>query len=1053
MNANNTQLSTYIRKEYQMNKVHQRKDMKNISYEELKKFREESCSRDADTFQLQPHQIFSKQYMKPTANNQSLLLFHRPGTGKTCIAIQIAEQYKKQVMKYGTKIYVLVSGPLLEQNFINEMLGPCGNSSYMNHREHDKYKKGNTKIFNKAYEKIRKHYEIMSYRSFLGRVLGHRIKNEDGKAIKDNKGEDRRDIPVNRIQFLTNTIIIVDEAHNLTGNDEGNALLKLLRHKRSKNLKLVLMTATPMKNVATDVMMLYSFLSPFRSLNYKKMFDISQRNAEVRLTKGWEKYFLEHINGKISYVRGADPILYATQQDMGTLDTTEFTPLIHCKMSPFQEKVYRDQLEVLKYKHDALSKSVMAISNIVVPGLTTDRKSIKGLFSNEGIMRTIQQLKKSELLSVLRNHYKNINLRVENGRLKGNLFHIDNLYNFSTKYYHAILEINKNVVGQKGGGTCFVYANAVVAGIAIFEEVLNENGYMPYLSAKKRKEIPKHIRCSTCGVSRAKHTDHDHQYYPSCYITLTGENEASDNKNKDIIQQVFNHPTNANGSLIKVILGSSVMKEGVSLLNVKETHILDTPYNLTRLDQVIGRAIRFCSHIEVISEDNPTPIVRVYRYISVFSSKKKEYTIDQSIYRDAEAKYKVIKQIEHAMQKGSIDCPLMIEKNIFPEEIQEFKDCEKNGTCPVQCNFVNCQYSCSDEELNKKFMTKSGKYKQPDKLNDAFFNKTVMDDEILFAKNIIKVLYRTRMTYTLETIVQKVKNQYPQFKKNFFDPFFVYKALDDFVPNTDNKKNNFQDPLIDMQDREGYLIHRKNMYIFQPSDIPEKVSIRRRLDMEMPKTRHITLETYLHYKSSDDMKQFLKKDIVYRYNNKYYADRDENEILGVISKTSAQDVFNIRYARDRMAQKKRVKGLATDMGASCTSKSLEELLKICATFNIKNIGASDRRSKQALCTMIQKKLFDLEKNGTGEKKKTYLKIPMNHPHLKFPINVEDRLFYIKDQLEHVFYERSDIQVSMNEQKTKFMINCESGNFLPDDIRLLNDLKADKKNGQQYIINI
>ena len=33
--------------------------------------------------------------MRPEATNSSLLLFHRPGTGKTCISVQIAEQYKK----------------------------------------------------------------------------------------------------------------------------------------------------------------------------------------------------------------------------------------------------------------------------------------------------------------------------------------------------------------------------------------------------------------------------------------------------------------------------------------------------------------------------------------------------------------------------------------------------------------------------------------------------------------------------------------------------------------------------------------------------------------------------------------------------------------------------------------------------------------------------------------------------------------------------------------------------------------------------------------------
>ena len=46
-----------------------------------------------------------------------------------------------------------------------------------------------------------------------------------------------------------NSIIIVDEAHNLTGNEYGEALKKII--KQSKNLRVVLLTATPMFNTAT----------------------------------------------------------------------------------------------------------------------------------------------------------------------------------------------------------------------------------------------------------------------------------------------------------------------------------------------------------------------------------------------------------------------------------------------------------------------------------------------------------------------------------------------------------------------------------------------------------------------------------------------------------------------------------------------------------------------------------------------------------------------------------------------------------------------------------
>jgi ERCC4-related helicase len=68
---------------------------------------------------------------------------------------------------------------------------------------------------------------------------------------------------------LNNSIIIVDEAHNLTGNTRGEALMKIIRN--STNLKLLLLTATPMKNLGDDIVELLNFLRPEDSLKYKEI--------------------------------------------------------------------------------------------------------------------------------------------------------------------------------------------------------------------------------------------------------------------------------------------------------------------------------------------------------------------------------------------------------------------------------------------------------------------------------------------------------------------------------------------------------------------------------------------------------------------------------------------------------------------------------------------------------------------------------------------------------------------------------------------------------------
>lgn len=49
--------------------------------------------------------------MSPNTPYTGLILMHGVGTGKTLPSIEIAEQFKDQVIKYNTKIYISVSGP------------------------------------------------------------------------------------------------------------------------------------------------------------------------------------------------------------------------------------------------------------------------------------------------------------------------------------------------------------------------------------------------------------------------------------------------------------------------------------------------------------------------------------------------------------------------------------------------------------------------------------------------------------------------------------------------------------------------------------------------------------------------------------------------------------------------------------------------------------------------------------------------------------------------------------------------------------------------------
>ena len=126
--------------------------------------------------------------------------------------------------------------------------------------------------------------------------MGEKIRSEKKKYLKDEKGDFRRELAVDRITSLSNTIIIVDEAHNLTNNDEGKALEKIIKNKNSKNLKVILMTATPMKNLATDIISLMNFLKPNDPLVENKIFDINKlNNSDINIKKDGIDYLKKKL--------------------------------------------------------------------------------------------------------------------------------------------------------------------------------------------------------------------------------------------------------------------------------------------------------------------------------------------------------------------------------------------------------------------------------------------------------------------------------------------------------------------------------------------------------------------------------------------------------------------------------------------------------------------------------------------------------------------------------------------------------------------------------------
>ena len=117
-----------------------------------------------------------------------------------------------------------------------------------------------------------------------------------------------------------------------------------------------------------------------------------------------------------------------------------------------------------------------------------------------------------------------------------------------------------------------------------------------------------------------------------------------------------------NGEVIKIMLGSPSIKEGVSLLRTEQVHIMEPYWNISRMLQIIGRAIRFCSHKDVKRYRRQ---VDVFLYLSTYPD---EYTIDQYIWDLAKRKNKLINTFETALKEMAVDCQLFYHRNVYSDD-------------------------------------------------------------------------------------------------------------------------------------------------------------------------------------------------------------------------------------------------------------------------------------------------------------------------------------------------------------------------------------------------
>jgi len=1062
-NPTDPELLTKIfkKREFYYHKVPDRPKME--TYEEIEKYRDKNC-KEGDVVPRE-QQAIVPNFISTNTPYTGLILMHGTGSGKTGSAILIAEQFKEQIKKYGTKIFVIVPGPNTRDNFKNEILTWTG-ETYLKNKNilNQMTKMERDREYKIALYAASQYYKIMSYKTFYKKVLGEKIVEK--KLVGDNKiknsykknteGDFERELVVDRINNMDNSLLIVDEAHNLSGNEYGEALKKII--KNSQNLRVVLLTATPMINLADEIVDLLNFIRPENDQIPRDKIFTGNKNYQMKLKPGGLDYLREKAKGYISFYRGNIPYTFAKRVEKGKVpEGLLFTPVIKCFMNEFQYKVYLKTEENLD---DTLDRTSSAAANFVFPGMNDDKNNVEGYFSTEGLNTVLQQLNSDgNKLRGLINKYilnnqlsrveeENFMIESEDKNITGNILKLEYLKYFSIKFYKIIKRLNKLIDSRKGPSTAFVYSNLVRAGgMELFAETLRKNGYLEYSEDTKSYDIKDDTIDYKTGKTFAdykkeKRTD----FKPAVFILITGSadetgEDISEVKQK-IIKDVFNNADNIDGKNIKLCLGSRVMNEGVTLKNCSEVHILDVFYNLPKVEQVIGRAIRMCVHKDSINDNNRFPKVRVYRYVV---AKKGGLTTDELLYKKAEEKYLLVKEVERGLKESAIDCPLLLNANVFPEEVEKYKGCveptmenikAKKKICPALCDFKECPLKCNEEKLNEKFFDKkSGNFKslQNNEIDYNTFNDELARFEINSVKSKIKDLFRFKHVYLYDEIIKEIKSSFLPHQSGLFDTYFLDQGLEEMMPKSENDFNNFKDTVFDKYNRPGYLLQKNKYYLFQPFNENDDVPMYYRETINIENTNQVSLKNFVKQKYGDiksklpeankEEKTSSKKTEGYDFESviDYYDSRDENFVVGIIDKnynkliSTDLDLFKIRAPIGLSKDKKRGTGIPTLKGAVCaTSKDkdyLMRLIKKIPDINKDEINRINKLTREDICNEMKNKLLFLEKYSVNADKITYVMIPKNHPSFPFPFNLDDRVKYNKKEINKVLGRDEEIKVN------------------------------------------
>ena len=770
-------------------------------------------------FELSPHQEFIKRFISYQTPYNGVLLFHGLGSGKTCSAIGITEairSYSKYISDF--KKILIIASPNVQENFRLQLFNPsklvrinnswnlsgCLGNSFI--QELNVYQINNLskdELVVKINKIINTYYEFLGYIEFANRIdKSLLIKGEVNPRLTQQKL---------KAEF-EGSLIVIDEIHNIRQSGDSNkgdkksasSLFKLVNY--VKYLKIIFLTGTPMYNDPKEILYILNILNlnDNRSpIGIKEIFD---KNDEFR--DGGKELFMMKANGYVSYVRGENPYIfpylvtpnmYGSPHSMKThiyprrqfnrkqiSNPIQYLDLYLSQLSETQADGYKYYIDKVteKFSDEEISKfedmesfrynEIMApiqALNIVYP--IQDRVYV----GNKG-------LEKVMTYDIRENPPARANY--EYLQLDG-MFTYDKIGEYSSK----IKTILDHIISSKG--IILIYSQYIDGGIIPMALALEELGFTRY----KNKNLFKKRR-PPLSIHDLKRDGRDATFVQANYSIICGDKLLSPNTN-DEIEALTND--NTNGERVKVVIISQAGTEGLDLNHIRQVHIMEPWYNMNRLEQIIGRARRNCSHSELPLEERN---VQVFLHATDLGDME---SMDMYLYRLSEKKAIKIGKITRLLKSVAVDCLLNKEQQAFYQMKDKLKlrlsqtvDAKpisvihkvKDEAYTSLCDYMEtCEFDCINEPTETEDIL-TYEYASTK-------NTKVMD----IVKELFKLKHVYKKDYLLENITRKYKTVHPE---------EILRALKDLEINT----------LVDKFGRRGYLTNTSDIYFFQPIEINDK---------------------------------------------------------------------------------------------------------------------------------------------------------------------------------------------------------------------------------------